>query len=293
MTIPTLSLDVVAQTEPPALDVYMLGPHVDDPSVRFGLPYRSDYFGVGVCLQGCAELSIDLERCTVTPHTVVAIAPQAIKQWHAMSSDFEHLVLFFTRQWITDRNAIDPDRLACFDGGQQVLELSQASATPLAASLRQVRETYDTAGPYRNEILKARITALLYEIETVHRSTHPAHRTAHSRARRLADEFKRLVAASVTRERQVKFYADALSVTPRHLSTAIHEHTGKTPSAWIHETVALEARVLLLDPSLTVAQVADRLRFPDQSTFGKYFKQHTGLSPREYQSGNAQPPSTG
>ncbi|CAN5225454.1 helix-turn-helix domain-containing protein [soil metagenome] len=285
--IPTFTLDVLANSDVPALDVFMLGPRMDDPTGRFGLPYRSTYFAVGVCLHGRAQLSIDLEHCELGPRTAVAIPPQAIKQWHSMSADFEHLVVFFTRHWITDRTSLDPDRFACFESGQQLLELPLDSATAIAASLGQVRTAYDTASRYRDEILKARITALLYELEALHRDVHPAHRTPPSRGRTLADAFRRLVAAHFAAERQVKFYADALSVTPRHLSSTVHEQTGKTASAWIQETVVLEARVMLLDPDLTVAQVADRLKFPDPSTFGKYFKQHTGTSPRDYQLGTA------
>jgi len=31
-------------------------------------------------------------------------------------------------------------------------------------------------------------------------------------------------------------------------------------------------------------QVSDRLHFPDSSTFGKYFKRLTGMSPKEFRS---------
>jgi len=35
-----------------------------------------------------------------------------------------------------------------------------------------------------------------------------------------------------------------------------------------------------------VKEVADRLGFPEQFTFRKYFKTHTGISPTEYRKGN-------
>jgi len=34
---------------------------------------------------------------------------------------------------------------------------------------------------------------------------------------------------------------------------------------------------------MLVKQVAEELGFPEQFTFRKYFKTHTGISPREYQ----------
>ena len=42
------------------------------------------------------------------------------------------------------------------------------------------------------------------------------------------------------------------------------------------------ASKLLRDPELTIQQVASMLSFADQSSFGKFFKKHTGVSPMKY-----------
>ena len=39
---------------------------------------------------------------------------------------------------------------------------------------------------------------------------------------------------------------------------------------------------LLRDPELTIQQVAEQMSFSDQSSFGKFFKKHTGVSPLKY-----------
>ena len=46
--------------------------------------------------------------------------------------------------------------------------------------------------------------------------------------------------------------------------------------------VLLEIKVLLQSTDLSVSEIADWLRFPDQSYLGRYFKKHTGLSPTQY-----------
>jgi AraC family transcriptional activator of pobA len=40
--------------------------------------------------------------------------------------------------------------------------------------------------------------------------------------------------------------------------------------------------VLLQNPGLTVGQIADTLHFADQSTFGRFFRNNTGVSPAGY-----------
>ena len=42
---------------------------------------------------------------------------------------------------------------------------------------------------------------------------------------------------------------------------------------------------MLLNSSLSVKEIADALGFPNQSFFGRYFRQYTGISPTEFRSG--------
>ena len=58
--------------------------------------------------------------------------------------------------------------------------------------------------------------------------------------------------------------------------------SGRTAGDYIDELVIVEAKNLLRDPSLTIAQVADRLYFTDQFIFSKFFKRYTGITPSDY-----------
>ena len=263
----------------------MLGQRVDSPASTFGLPYRSSYYGVGICLKGRATVDADLETHSIGPRSVLAMPPQAIKQWRHVSQDFEHIAVFFTRAFITARTAFDPDRFHFFDSGRCVLPLAPGPARVIGASLRQLQRRYSRSHPYRDEILRASINILLYDLEVLAQLQRPVAGSTPNRGRQLSGEFKRLVRRHCTAERTPAFYARALSITPRHLSATLHEQTGKTAGRWIQEAVVLEASVLLQNAALTIAQVADGLHFADQSSFGKYFKHVAGLSPLAYRRG--------
>jgi AraC-like DNA-binding protein len=73
-----------------------------------------------------------------------------------------------------------------------------------------------------------------------------------------------------------------LYVTPKHLTETVKEMTGKTAGEWIDDAIILEAKVLLRNSGTGIAQVANLLNFPDQSSFGKFFKKHTGYAPTEF-----------
>ena len=72
----------------------------------------------------------------------------------------------------------------------------------------------------------------------------------------------KLIEENFMRERTVAFYADQLCLTPKYLSVIVKSVCGKT-----------------------VQQIASDLSFPNASSFGTFFKKHTGLSPKNYRMG--------
>ena len=107
-------------------------------------------------------------------------------------------------------------------------------------------------------------------------------RSTLSRKEELFEQFLQLLFEHFRVEHAVTFYADKLFITPQYLSLILKELTGMSANKWIDDALVAEAKVLLKAPQMTVQQVADQLHFSDQSTFGKFFKKHMGISPMEY-----------
>ncbi len=103
-----------------------------------------------------------------------------------------------------------------------------------------------------------------------------------SRKEEIVNKFLKLLLTHYKEQHTIAFYADKLCITPQYLSSVLKTHTDKTGSEWIEEAVLAEARALLKSPKTTVQEVSIQLNFADQSTFGKFFKKHTGMSPSQY-----------
>lgn len=104
----------------------------------------------------------------------------------------------------------------------------------------------------------------------------------HNQASRITDQFMALVRQYFRSEHFINFYADKLEMTPKHLSRTIKAQTGYSAGEWIERFLLVEAKVMLRSSALNVQQISTQLNFPSQSTFGKFFKKNTGVSPKEY-----------
>lgn len=283
--IPTYQLSHVSTDT--TQGVFHLGQRHDMPQIAINLPYRSNYYKLGVCTAGRAEVRINLDTYVVEPGSLIILAPHVIKQWAYMSADYVMTDVFFTRDFITTNNHVSPDKFSFFNAGAQcVLALSGEQAARLNASILFIQQKCEQEQLYKDEVLRNLINSLLYEMAAIYQEERLQTKAGLSRGQLLVADFKQLVNVHFKEERGLKFYAEQLFITPKHLTETLREITGKTAGEWIAEAVTLEAKVLLQSPVLNVAQVSDLLHFADQSTFGKYFKNQTGVSPVAYKQGS-------
>ena len=99
----------------------------------------------------------------------------------------------------------------------------------------------------------------------------------------LSSRFMELLAMSEGRIHSVAEFATRLFVTPKYLSMSVKQTTGKTALVWIHEAVAKEAERLLTHSDFSIKEIADQLKFPNASFFGKFVKAHLGDTPANIQ----------
>ncbi|WP_375437316.1 AraC family transcriptional regulator [uncultured Hymenobacter sp.] len=279
--LPTYQLQAFSDPQPDAAEVYFPDYTAPRPRIPLHRPYRGDYYKISLCVRGTAELNVNLETHVVGPGCLVLATPDVIKQWLAISEDYETLTVFFTQDFITTHNAATGRLRFLVNPTAYVLQLSAPEAKNVAASLRFLQQKYHTPHAQRGNILQHIINGLLYEIAPLYDQP-PALPGGTTRSQQLAAAFRQLVQAHCTSARSVQFYAARLCITPRHLNELVKAVTGRTASDWIAEAVALEAKALLQNPDLPIQQVAASLHFADQFAFSRFFKNSTGLSPTAY-----------
>ena len=87
----------------------------------------------------------------------------------------------------------------------------------------------------------------------------------------------------IRQHREVSFYAEKACLSSKHFSAVVKQETGQNAAYWIHRQVVAEAKMLLhVRRDLSVQIIADMLGFEEQSTFSRYFRRETGMSPTEF-----------
>lgn len=152
------------------------------------------------------------------------------------------------------------------------------------------RKMSDCSSLLQADIVRSLLGTLMLELLSMMRRPtdlssdidHSADQTPNFHKKRIIDQFMSLLEQSDGRIRRVDVFASQLNITPRYLSAILKEVMNRRPSVYIQlfTMKAIEHRLRFTE--MTMQEIAYDLRFPNASFFGKYFKEHTGMTPLEY-----------
>ncbi len=240
------------------------------------------------------DVEINMSKYTLRRGSFVSLFPgNVIRLLEETPKDLDAYLLSFDLKFLQSVNinmtavAIPP----LLERPVPMMELSDEESALVTRYMELLHlNTRDNTNPLINKnIATSLIAAFFYQmVQFFHKRISGMidyTATAQSMGRRhdYVREFVKMVHLHYVRERSVSFYADKLFISPKYLSLLVKEATGRSAAKWIDDFVLMEAKNMLRFSNRNIQQVAYALNFPTQSSFGKYFKHLTGMSPTEYQ----------
>jgi len=135
-------------------------------------------------------------------------------------------------------------------------------------------------GWHKNKRLIAQyLRTVILEINFQKAATNPE---KNSKQRDITLGFVKLINANLAKRYSIRELAELLNITPNHLNKTIKNQLGKSAQSVYNEILLQEAKVLLLQTSKDVGEIAFDLGFNDISYFGKFFKKQSQKTPLEY-----------
>lgn len=95
-------------------------------------------------------------------------------------------------------------------------------------------------------------------------------------------KFNLLVEMHFREKHKVSEYAVILNISPKSLSNVFLRYYNRSPLKVISERICLEGERLIRFSDKNMSEIAYSLGFNEASHFSKFFKKHTGKSPRQY-----------
>lgn len=170
-----------------------------------------------------------------------------------------------------------------------VMRLTPDDFQKCLADMERLRErSSDHRHLFREEMLATMLKAHILDLYDIH-ARGVSSEIVSSRPATLMREFiGMLLSGNHLHTRSLDYYADRLCITPHYLSEISKRISGQPATYWIDRFLTEAVSHLLLQPGMTLEQIADRMNFSSVSYLSRYVKNKLGVTPSEYRSSFSQ-----
>ena len=244
-------------------------------------PHHHDYYTILLVEQAQGQHIIDYRSYEFGTYQVHFVAPGQIHQV-AVKSKPRGWVITFDRDFLIENNIpekfITDINLFRQFGETPPLHVDQTTCNRLMHIMQQMEDCLPLKFQYRIRALGALVQLFLIYCNNSCTLHTPQLHEENSGVGILRD-FKNLVETNYQQWHKVGTYAEAIPISPKHLSFTVKNLTGKTAKEFIKDRLVLEAKRLLMHTQLSVKEVAYRLGFEEPLHFSNFFKKQVGISP--------------
>jgi AraC family transcriptional activator of pobA len=238
--------------------------------------HRRHFYKLSLVGQGGGTFFLNDEVVEVAPQSVLLVKPGTALSWHLHAGPQTGLYAFFSADFY-NAGLLPGYQLHAVLAGAAPYVYHACTAAEYAA----VQHSGEQLWAQQQHLEKARhaLRLLLADLRQWDRPAPtgglplPVQQFLHLIETRLAQ-----AAPALTLEP----YAEALHLTPKHLSALCRQATGQSATDLLKQKVATEAKVLLTGTPLPISELGYRLGFYDVAHFSRWFKLAVGQTPSAY-----------
>lgn len=246
--------------------------HLDEQWRNRHFPMKLSQSCLLIVERGTLHLKFSFNKLAASDNTCVIINKDTIIENLEVDENCRIILISYT-----------PMNAPSVNAGSNVFPLCNEHLTMLKQAYQMLRTILnaDAFAINRDDVV-AHCLSFIISIITQASNSQQQSGAKPTRRDEIVARFMQCVHDNYREHRELSFYADQLGLSLKYMSHVVFERTGRHPANWIKDYVILDAKTMLRSGKYTVLQIADELHFPNQSFFGKYFKEATGVSPKKW-----------
>jgi len=240
---------------------------------------------VGVCISGEGKYSVGTVEHQVKANDVIFVGEGQVLGDIDISKGIvgEALLISHSLLYEIIHDVRDVTNLFVFAREHPVISLTSNETTMFKDYLALLAmKMADESHLFRRQIAGTILATMVYELCNVTRRLVTNTTRQQSKSQAVFEKYVKLVEQNFRHERRVSWYSEQLGVSPKTLLEMVKRVSQRTPNEWLDIYTTLEIRLLLRHTSKSIKEIADELHFGTQSSLGKFFREHVGISPTNY-----------
>ncbi|MDR3680236.1 MAG: helix-turn-helix transcriptional regulator [Flavipsychrobacter sp.] len=250
---------------------------------HFLVPHRHSFYHMVMFTKGSGVHVIDFEQFSIQKGQLYFMAPGQVHTWNFTTPPDGYVVNFspgLFSTFLSDIHYLDQFRFFSGIGQESVLQPDIDTFIKAEEILSNVVKEVQNDSAGALDMIRSLLLSLFIILSRTTIKNTDKQVPQHNRLVLL--NFRKLVEQYYTEMKLPKEYAAMLYITPNHLNALCNDVLGKPAGEIIRDRIVLQAKRLLVNADLQVAEIASQLNFPDNSYFTKFFRKYTGSTPENF-----------
>lgn len=245
--------------------------------------HRHSFYHLVYFTSGSGSQTIDFQNYPVMPGLIYFMTPGQVHSW-SFDTEVDGYIINFSEDYFKSflYNPLYLENFSFFDehSGDAVLVLPNEAREKVVALFEEILHEGKQVRPFDADLV--RILMLNIFIQVSRDLSLRQQPQTNSYNQTLLKSFKKLIETNFIELRFPKQYAELLYITPNHLNALCNDLLGVPAGHLIRDRVILEAKRLLINMELSIAEISEKLAFSDHSYFIKFFKKQVGTTPDKF-----------
>lgn len=248
-------------------------------------PYMEDHITHALCEAGNGAFQMAGKQFEIKAGDFMILTDGKLVSDMYLSEDFEATVLLVSKVFIQNNR---PDNNYDVIG---VMSLFNNPIMPLTETEKQTcredillinKRLKDSNHAFHNELIGFLARAFFLDLYNIHYRIHKDNKISEKKSLLLRDFIALLGKDEYLVEREVKFFASKLAVSPKYLSNVSVQASGQPAQFWIDRFTITKIIQLIRSQQYSLTQIADMMNFSSLSYFSRYVQRLLGVTPSEY-----------
>ena len=246
-------------------------------------PHRISFFALLIVTRGAGTHQIDLKDYPLKAGTVLKIAKGQVHAFQK-SPQYEGFLIIFTEDFVLNHFSKSSINIISHLYNYHITSPIFNDKTGNENFLNQLIFELNSENTYAQKNI---VAALLdfYLLRLERNSNIVKQQDNNSKRYSIFLLFKNLVEANYTTTRNVKDYAEMMFVSTKHLNQVVKDFTLNTAKIFIDNYLILEVKRAIVTTNKSFKEIAFDTGFDEVTNFTKFFRKHTGATPKQFKTG--------
>lgn len=246
-------------------------------------PHKHTFYHLVFFTKGGGTHAIDFKTFKVTPNQIYFMIPGQVHSWN-FEGEVDGYVIHFSTSFFESFLLKNEylDQFPFFSGiiDDAVIQIEPPLQQKVVGLFEDIIAESEATDRMSLDLIRAILLHIFILLSRT--QTRQQERQALPYNYTLLKTFRKLIEKHFATLKLPRDYAELMYITPNHLNALCNDLLGISAGEIIRNRVLLEAKRLLINLDLTVAEISYQLNFNDNSYFTKFFKKYTGITPEEF-----------